>query len=66
MTPADILALRTRLKLNQTQFAALLGANSQATVSQWENGLRKPDRWFTHQLTQLWEKSNHDSGEGKQ
>ena len=42
ITPEQIIALRRRLGLNQTAFAALLNVK-QATVSRWEAGGRFPD-----------------------
>lgn len=41
MSTTEIKSLRDRLRLNQTEFAERLGV-SQATVSMWENGERKP------------------------
>ena len=41
MNPIDILVLRKKLGLNQSEFAALFGVHS-VTVSRWENGARTP------------------------
>lgn len=40
MTGHQVKLLRTRLGMNQTEFAAALG-KSAAEVSRWENGVRK-------------------------
>ena len=39
MTPAEVLALRTRLGLTRPQFARLLGVVA-STVHRWESGAR--------------------------
>ena len=49
MTPAEVLAVRDRLGLNQTQLAQLLGVHP-LTVSKWERGLLDPS---PHQETML-------------
>ena len=41
MTTVEIKRVRERLKLTQIEFAERLGV-SQATVSLWENGARRP------------------------
>jgi len=40
MTPDELKAARTRLKLDQRQMAAALGVD-QSTVSKWETGDRR-------------------------
>jgi putative transcriptional regulator len=39
----DVAAIRKRLKLSQTQFARRFGLSA-ATVRDWEQGRRRPDR----------------------
>ena len=39
--PEDVKAIRTRLNLSQSAFAALLGV-SKRTLQDWEQGRRKP------------------------
>jgi len=41
VTPAEVLGVRERLGLNQTQLAQLLGVHP-LTVSKWERGLLTP------------------------
>lgn len=41
MTATEVLAVRDRLGLNQTQLAQLLGVHP-LTVSKWERGLLRP------------------------
>lgn len=41
-TPADVKAVRTRLRKSQTQFALMIGV-SVATLRNWEQGRRTPD-----------------------
>ena len=49
MTATEVLAIRERLGLNQTQLAQLLGVHP-LTVSKWERGLLSPS---PHQETML-------------
>lgn len=47
MTPAQIRALRRKLKLSQEDFASTLsftGKDRRITVWRWENGKRKPSK----------------------
>ena len=46
MSPQDIAALRKRLGLSQTEFGQLLGGVPQNTVSRWEIGARKPNKFY--------------------
>lgn len=55
MTKEQIRELRRALDLTQAEFARALGSSSASTVSQWENGLRKPDRYFSGKLNELFE-----------
>lgn len=41
MTPAEVVRIRTSLKMTQGQLAQLLGVHS-LTVSKWERGLLRP------------------------
>lgn len=40
--PADVKAIRTRLKKSQSEFAAMIGV-SVATLQNWEQGRRRPE-----------------------
>lgn len=42
MTPYEITAIRTSLRLTQSRFAAILGIHSM-TLSKWERGVLTPD-----------------------
>jgi putative transcriptional regulator len=46
----DVAAIRRRLKLSQTRFAAAFGLSA-ATVRDWEQGRRHPDRTARAVLT---------------
>ena len=52
MKPSEIRVLQARLKLNQHNFALLLGV-SQSTVSRWIRGLKNPDDWQLSWLEKL-------------
>lgn len=46
MSPEEIRALRERLGLSQTEFGQLLGNVHQNTVSRWEIGQRRPNKFY--------------------
>ena len=50
MTPADIKTIRTRLGLNQTDFAAFVGVKSRETVRRWETGKVPIPHWLPGML----------------
>lgn len=49
----DVLQLRTRLGLNQSQFADLFGVHAM-TVSKWERGELAPDPWRRVMMGRAW------------
>ena len=52
MTKDEIKDLRLKLLLTQEQFAVALGART-STVSSWEQGRGKPNRYFSEKLEEL-------------
>jgi putative transcriptional regulator len=42
ISPADVRAIRSRLKKSQTEFALMIGV-SVATLQNWEQGRRRPE-----------------------
>lgn len=52
VSPDEIRALRQRLGLTQEAFAQRLCVASM-TVSRWERGIRRPERWNEHLLRRL-------------
>jgi putative transcriptional regulator len=42
MSPADVRAIRSRLKKSQSEFALMIGV-SVATLQNWEQGRRRPE-----------------------
>jgi DNA-binding transcriptional regulator YiaG len=61
LTPLAIKRLRTKLKLNKTQFAALIGVN-RMTVHGWELGKHTPKGAANLALTQLQAKAKTPGG----
>lgn len=46
MKPEEIVALREQLGLSQTEFGAIVGGVPQRTVSRWETGAFRPNKFY--------------------
>src|SRR4051794_16204761 len=58
---AEILALRTQLKLSQAEFGQMLEVD-QATVTRWERGVQAPDPKVRMRLSELVYRLNATKG----
>lgn len=53
MTPTEIVAYRTRLRLSQAQLARLLPVGSVDAIQNWEQGRRQPPPYLVRALRDL-------------
>lgn len=57
MNKNEILKIRNQLKLNQLQFAKLLGLKRQATISDYERGVRKIPKPIQFLISHIFKKN---------
>lgn len=52
MSPREIKEIRSKLKITQEKFAAMLGTTT-TTVNRWEQGKVIPSRLYTNEILKL-------------